>query len=97
MKRNNNQYIILTAARRSGLNHLVMFTSHIPQFSRDFSAKTLKALAEKGVFICGQQAVQAHPGDTCLCGIAYVLAHEGKSFIRSHSQVLAMAASSWRP
>lgn len=76
---------------------MVMFTSHVPHFSKDFSAKTLKALAAKKVFICGTHAIPDHSGDVYFSGTAYVLSGNGREFIRSHSQVLVMSASSWMP
>ena len=74
-----------------------MFTSHVPQFSRNFSASTLKALAGKGVFIYSSQASPAYPGDVYFTGTSYKLCHKGTSFIRSFDQIITMAKSSWNP
>lgn len=65
--------------------------------SRDFSAKTVKQLTAKGISIVGSTAVPGFEGDKYFSGTAYSLVWNGTGFIRTHSQVLACAASSWNP
>lgn len=64
---------------------------------KDFSKKTLAGLAKKGVNIIGVVAVPSFEGDVYFSGTAYQLEFNGTGFIRSHSQILVMAASSWNP
>jgi hypothetical protein len=66
----------------------MVFTSH-------FSAKTIKALSRKGVQIVGLQAAPAFEGDVYFSGTVYLLNAAGTGLVRTHQQVLAMAASSW--
>ena len=65
--------------------------------SKDFSKSTLSALQKKGVRIIGVQAVPAFYGDKYFTGVAYMLEYNGHGFMRSHSQILVMAKSSWMP
>lgn len=65
--------------------------------SKDFSKKTINALTKKGVSIEGVQAIPAFDGDTFFSGVAYLLSANGAGFIRTHSQVVVMANSSWNP
>jgi hypothetical protein len=66
-------------------------------FSKDFSKKTVSQLAKKGISIVGIQAVPAFKGDQYFSETAYILKHEGTGFIRSFSQVIVLASSSWNP
>ena len=65
--------------------------------SKDFSKKTLRQLAAKNVQLYSALAVPAFEGDTCFSGVAYNLSYNGTGFIRSHSQVIILAGSSWNP
>lgn len=65
--------------------------------TKDFSAKTLAALSKKGVNVVSVQAVPAFDGDKYFSGCAYMLDYNGHGFMRTHSQVVIMAASSWHP
>ena len=66
-------------------------------FSKDFSAKTIRQLANKGISICSIQAAPRFEGDVYFSGTIYQLAWNNKGFIRTHSQVIVLAASSWNP
>lgn len=66
-------------------------------YGKDFSKKTLSQLSKKGITIVGTQAVPANEKDIYFSETAYKLAWEGKGFMRTHSQVLILAASSWNP
>jgi hypothetical protein len=69
---------------------------HIPQFSRNFSAKTRRILLGKGVAIIGAQAIRSSPDDTFFTGIGYLLVTKsGRGFLRTFEQVCCMANSSW--
>lgn len=57
---------------------------------RDFSRKTLSALARKGIAVIGTQAGPAFDGDTVYSGRFYKLDNNGCGMIRSHSQVLEL-------
>lgn len=64
---------------------------------RDFSKSTIKALSKKGVSIVGCQSVPAYEGDRYFTGKSYQLVtSDGYGMIRTHSQVLTMAKSSWQ-
>ena len=59
---------------------------------RDFSRKTLRALAKKDIEIVGSVAVPAFEGDPYFSGVAYQLVQDDEcSFIRSFADVLALA------
>lgn len=64
---------------------------------KDFSKKTLRQLAAKGISVVSSQAVPAFEGDKYFSDVAYMLEYEGEGFLRTHVQVLAIAASSWNP
>lgn len=64
---------------------------------KDFSAKTLRQLAAKNVQLYSALAIPAFEGDTCFSGVAYQLVWKGNGFIRTHSQVITLANSSWNP
>jgi len=65
---------------------------------KDFNKSTLSALAKKGVQVVSAQAVPAFEGDVYFSGVAYTLVANGTtSFVRTHSQILVMAKSSWMP
>lgn len=64
---------------------------------KDFSKKTLSQLSKKGISISGSQAVPAFEGDKYFSGVAYMLNYNGHGFLRTHSQVIVLAASSWDP
>jgi hypothetical protein len=65
--------------------------------SKDFSAKTLKQLSNKDISIIGTQAVPGYDGDMFFSGVAYNLCYNGNGFLRTHSQVIVLAGSSWNP
>jgi hypothetical protein len=58
---------------------------------RDFSRKTLAALARKGIRVLGAQAAPAFAGDETFSGRVYQIAKDGCSMMRSHAQVMEMA------
>ena len=62
-------------------------------FNRNFSTKTVKALAAKGIAIVGAQAVPAFEGDVYFSGVAYMLDDNGTGRLRTFTEVLAIAAS----
>jgi hypothetical protein len=65
--------------------------------SRDFSKKTLRQLAAKNIQLLSALAIPAFEGDACFSGVAYQLAYKENGFIRTHSQVIILANSSWDP
>jgi hypothetical protein len=65
--------------------------------AKDFSNKTVKQLEKKEISIIGTQAVPGFEGDNYFTGVAYNLSYKGKSFLRTHSQVIVLAGSSWNP
>ena len=65
--------------------------------TKDFSAKTIKQLTSKGISIIGTQAMPGFEGDIYFSGVSYKLQFENKMFLRNHSQVIVLAASSWSP
>ena len=58
---------------------------------RDFSSKTLRALAKRGVTVIGAQAAPAYDGDATFSGRVYQVSVDGCAMMRSHSQVMEMA------
>ena len=60
-------------------------------FNRNFSTKTVKALAAKGIAIVGSQAVAAFEGDVYFSGVAYMLDDNGTGRLRTFTEVLALA------
>lgn len=59
-------------------------------FTKDFSAKTVKALAKKGISIIGKQYLPWK--GSCLNGIdGYVLNDNGTQRIKTFQEVLTMA------
>lgn len=64
---------------------------------KDFSKKTLNALARKRIQISGSTSVPGFEGDKYFSGVAYNLVWNGIGFIRTHSQVITLALSSWNP
>ena len=64
---------------------------------KDFSKKTLAQLSRKNISIAGSVAVPAFEGDKYFSDVAYNLVWNGKGFIRTYSQVIVLAASSWNP
>lgn len=64
---------------------------------KDFSKKTLKQLANKGITITELQAIPGFDGDKHFTDTGYKLAYKETSFMRTHSQILVLAASSWNP
>ena len=64
---------------------------------KDFSKKTLAQLDKKGIKIVGSQAIPAFPGDKYFSGVSYSLSVNSRGFIRTHSQVVILAQSSWNP
>jgi hypothetical protein len=65
--------------------------------TKDFSKKTLSQLESKSILIVGTQAVPAFEGDKYFSGVAYQLCYNNKSFLRTHSQIIVLAQSSWNP
>jgi len=65
--------------------------------TRDFSKKTLAQLDKKAISIVGTQAIPAFEGDVHFSGVAYILSYNGNGFMRTHSQVIILAGSSWSP
>lgn len=65
--------------------------------SKDFNQKTLKQLAKKEITIIGTQAVPGFEGDKYFSSVAYNLKFKETSFLRTHSQVITLAGSSWNP
>lgn len=63
----------------------------------DFSKKTLSQLANKGISISGTQAIPGFNGDQYFSGTAYQLVWNEIGFMRTYSQVIVLAASSWNP
>lgn len=64
---------------------------------KDFGKKTLALLSRKGISIVGSQAIPGFEGDRYFSGVAYNLCWNGKGFLRTHSQVIVLAKSSWDP
>lgn len=58
---------------------------------RDFSRKTLNALAKRNINVIGSQAAPAYEGDWSLSGRVYQLSVDGCSIMRSLAQVEEMA------
>lgn len=69
---------------------------HHPIASKDFSRKTLTALSRKGVAIGGATLAPGADGSYANGERAYALIVDGCQYLRTHSQVLVCAASSWR-
>jgi len=65
--------------------------------TNDFSKKTLRQLSNKGITVIGSQAMPAFEGDKYFTGVAYNLVWNNTGFIRTHSQVIVLASSSWNP
>ena len=59
--------------------------------SRDFSRKTLNALAKRNITVIGSQAAPAYEGDWALSGRVYQVSVDGCAMMRTHSQVMGMA------
>jgi hypothetical protein len=57
----------------------------------------LTALSKKGISVIGTQAIPAFEGDKYFSGTAFKLEFEGLGFVRTHSQVIVLASSSWDP
>lgn len=66
-------------------------------YGKDFSKKTLTNLSKKGISVIGVQAVPANEKDIYFSDTAYTLEWKGKSFMRTHSQVITIASSTWNP
>lgn len=60
-------------------------------FQADFSPATRKGLARQSIAISGGQAVPAFAGDQYFTGRAYGLVKDGCYYLRSYSQVVAIA------
>lgn len=58
---------------------------------KDFSRKTIAALARKGISVIGAQAAPAFEGDETFSGKNYRLDQNGCGIVRSHAQVLELA------
>lgn len=65
--------------------------------TRAFSPKTIKQLNKKGISITGTQAAPAFEGDAYFSGVVYMLTYKDAAFLRTHSQVIILANSSWNP
>lgn len=83
-----------TQARRRGVTSGFFMPDYVYNY---FSKKTIKRLAAKGIIIVGSQAVPMFEGDTFHCGTAWKLVADGSFFIRTATQVIDMANSSWDP
>ncbi|CAB4157789.1 hypothetical protein UFOVP681_45 [uncultured Caudovirales phage] len=59
--------------------------------ARDFSRKTIAALAKNGIAVIGSQAAPAYDGDEAFSGRAYQVSVDGCALMRSHAQVMEMA------
>lgn len=59
--------------------------------ARDFSRKTLAALAKRNIAVIGSQAAPAYDGDATLSGRVYQVSVDGCAMMRTHSQVMEMA------
>lgn len=59
--------------------------------ARDFSRKTLAALAARNITVIGAQAAPAFDGDTSFSGRVYQISEDGCAKMRTHSQVMEMA------
>lgn len=59
--------------------------------ARDFSRKTLDALAKQNISVIGSQSAPAYSGDTSLSGRVYQISKDGCAMMRTHSQVMEMA------
>jgi len=59
--------------------------------ARDFSRKTLNALAKRNITVIGSQAAPAYEGDWSLSGRVYQVSVDGCAMIRTHSQVMGLA------
>jgi len=64
---------------------------------KDFDPKTIALLEKKGVQVVGVQAMPLFEGDKYFGGQCYMLSFNGQGFMRTHSQILIMARSSWCP
>lgn len=64
---------------------------------KDFSKKTISNLFKKGISVVGVQAIPDFAGDKYFSGTAYKLVWNGNGFIRTYSQVIVLASSSWSP
>jgi hypothetical protein len=62
-------------------------------FSGPFSAKTLKALAAKGIRIVGAQTLPGPNGDYASGDVAYLLDDNGTGRLRTFRQVLDLAST----
>jgi len=65
--------------------------------TNEFSPKTLRQLAAKGISIIGKQAIPGFEGDKYFSGTAYNLEWNHHGFMRTYSQVIVLASSSWNP
>jgi len=63
----------------------------------DFSKKTLSLLSKKNISVIGAQAIPSFEGDLYFSGTAYKLRYNEVHFMRTHSQVIVLAQSSWNP
>jgi hypothetical protein len=68
---------------------------HHPIASKDFSRKTLSQLTRKGIEIASATFVPGADGSFANGERAYALVVNGCQYLRTHSQVLVCAASSW--
>lgn len=62
--------------------------------SRDFSPKTHKALAAKGIKIVNAMAIPASPDDKFFTGRGYGVSDNGTYRVFTHRQIMAIAEKS---
>ena len=67
------------------------FSTRIAQ--KDFSKATIKALAARGIQIVDVRAIPADADDKYFSGVAYGLNDNGCYKMRTHGEVLKMAAA----
>lgn len=71
-------------------------STHHPIASKDFSRKTLGQLFRKGISVGGATVAPGADGTFANGERVYALVVNGCQYLRTHSQVLTCAASSWR-
>jgi protein-tyrosine-phosphatase len=64
---------------------------------KDFSKKVIDKLRKKGIEVVGVQAAPLDEKDVYFSDKVYKLSVNGNGMIRTHSQVIVMANSSWMP
>lgn len=59
---------------------------------RDFSKNTLNKLAKRGITVLRAQAAPAYAGDETFSGRVYQIVEDGCSKMRTHGEIMEMAA-----